>query len=99
MPWLVLIAGFPAGCATHSDYLTEIRTAYYAGQLDRARAAIDRQIERGGPDVDVLKLERATVELTSGKPKQAEQTLREVRDRFDYLEQKSLAESAASWET
>jgi hypothetical protein len=96
MPGLVLMAGFSVGCATHSDSLAEIRTAYYAGQLDRARAALDRRIQRGGTDVDVLKLERATVELTSGEPKQAERTLREVRDRFDYLEQNSLAESAAS---
>jgi hypothetical protein len=37
------------------------------------------------------------VELSSGQPQHAERTLREVRDRFDSLEQKSAAEAAASY--
>ena len=34
--------------------------------------------------------------MSAGRPKQAEQALREVRDRFDFLEQKSLGESVLS---
>lgn len=91
-----LAGAMTVGCATHADSLAQIRQAYYAGQLDRARSLIDRQLRREGPDSDVLRLERAMVELAAGQPKQAEQTLRQVRDRFEYLEQKSAAEAAAA---
>jgi hypothetical protein len=45
-------------------------------------------------DGDVLKLERAMVDLSTGKPHEAEQRFREVRDRFDQLESKRLGQSA-----
>ena len=50
----------------------------------------------GANDHDCLKLERAVVDLASGKPKDAEKTLREIRDRFDELEQKAIGENALS---
>jgi uncharacterized protein len=89
--WLSL-----AGCATYEQRLGEVRSTFYSGDLDHAAQAIDKDLKRPKHDADVLKLERAIVDLSGGKPKEAEQTLREVRDRFDYLEQKSLAESALS---
>ncbi len=82
------------GCATHVDSLHDIRTDFFAGNTERAALAIDRELDKGRGDADVLKLERAIVELSTGRPEQAEQTLREVRDSFDYFEQKSLAELA-----
>ncbi|HUT11831.1 MAG TPA: hypothetical protein VMY42_15125 [Thermoguttaceae bacterium] len=87
--WLTLACG----CATHVDHLRKLRDEFYAGDLDRAAATIDGQLQRGGSDADVLRLERSMVELCSGRPQQAERTLREVRDQFDYFEQKSLGES------
>ena len=42
---------------------------------------------------DVLALETAIIALADGQPKEAEKTLREVRDHFDYLEQKAPAKS------
>ena len=51
---------------------------------------------RLGNDHDVLKLERAVIDLANGKPKEAEQLLREVRDHFDHLEQKAIGENALS---
>jgi hypothetical protein len=85
-----------AGCATYSDRLSDVRQTFYAGDLDRTAQAIDKSLKHPGHDADVLKLEHAMVDLTAGRPQQAEQALREVRDHFDYLEQKSLAESAIS---
>jgi hypothetical protein len=82
------------GCATYEQRLTDVRRNFYSGDLDHATQAIDKSLKHPRHDADVLKLERAIVDLTSGKPQQAEQTLREVRDHFDYLEQKSLGESA-----
>jgi hypothetical protein len=88
-----------SGCASHAQRVAQVREAYYAGDLAAAAAAIDANLKDARFDADVLLLERAMVELSSGRPREAEQTLREVRDRFDLLEQKSAAESAASYLT
>jgi hypothetical protein len=80
------------GCATHSDRLRDVRDEFFAGNLEGALARIDRQGDRGGNDTDVLALDRAMIELAAGRPHRAEQLLRSVRDRFDYLEQADAAE-------
>ncbi len=87
--WVVL----SAGCATYTDRLHEVRTAFYAGDLAGAEAAIEKHLSRRS-EADVLKLERAIVQLCDGRAQEAEQTLREVRDRLDYLEQKDAGEAA-----
>jgi hypothetical protein len=97
--WLVATAILVSGCTTHAQRVTHVRDAYYAGDLAAASAAIDISLKGARSDADVLELERAMIELSSGKPHEAEQTLREVRDRFDALEQKSVAEAAASYLT
>jgi hypothetical protein len=79
------------GCATHADRLRDVRTDFYAGDLDRSAQAIDKRL-RNKHDVDVFKLDRAMVQLAAGKPRECESLLREVRDRFDYLEQTSVPE-------
>jgi uncharacterized protein len=93
---LVLCSFSLAGCATYDQRFSDVRGTFYSGDLDRAAQAIDKGLKHAHHEADVLKLERAIVDLSAGKPKEAEQTLREVRDRFDYLEQKSLGESALS---
>jgi hypothetical protein len=85
-----------AGCATHADRLREVRSAYFAGALPEAKAKIDTFAKKHPRDADVLKLEQATVLLSQGQARDAEQLFRQVRDRFDYLEQKDLAEGALS---
>lgn len=89
----VAMAVVLGGCATHTDRLEEIRGAFYAGRIEAALQACDEHIKPGADDADALKLDRAIIELAAGRPAEAEQTLREVRDRFDYFEQKSAAES------
>lgn len=86
-------AFFASGCATHGDKLESIRSAFNAGRVEQAESIIQREIADRKSDVDVLKLDRAIIQLADGRPADAERTLREVRDRFDYLEQKDAGES------
>lgn len=83
-----------AGCATHERRLLAVRDSFYAGDLSTAAETLDAGLKRGRRDREVLLLERSMIELGAGNPKACEQTLRGVRDRFDYLEQASLGESA-----
>ena len=93
VPLLVILVAGQSGCATHADRLTLIRGAYYGGRIDKARNIVSEALDEREQDRDVLKLERAMVELAEGNPQQAERTLREVRDSFDFLEQKDIGES------
>lgn len=89
------------GCTSYADRLRGVRTEFHSGNLVAAEKFIATELpkKRRAKEADVLKLERAMIELSSGKPAVAERTLREVRDRFDFLEQKDLAEGAASYLT
>ena len=96
---LLLVVVCVAGCATHADRLRTARQQFYANNLTQATEAIDEQIERDRGDADVLMLDRAMVSLAAGQPKVSEKTLLEVRDRFEYLGQKNIGESAWSMAT
>ena len=91
---LLLIATLFTGCSTYADHLRDIRQEFYSGEIDLVTARLDKRLKRPSGETDVLKLEKAMVELCSGRPQQAEQILREVRDQFDYLEQTNVGESA-----
>lgn len=86
-----------AGCRTHAKQLKSLRTAYYSNKLDDAATLADQEIKRRAADADVLKLERAMIDLSAGRAKQAENALREVRDHFDAYEPQDLGESALSY--
>lgn len=98
---ILLVAGLAAvlaasGCATHGERLESIRLAFNEGRLEQAESIVEREIASRKSDADVLKLERAIIQLADGRPAEAERTLRAVRDRFDYLEQKDVGESILS---
>lgn len=95
----LLAVSIPAGCAHHADRLQTIRAAYYSGDLPAAHAEIERLLVEPEEDADVLRLDQAVIELTSGRPREAEQLLRQVRDRFDHFEQKDVREAALSMVT
>ncbi len=84
------------GCATHADRLEGIRSAYHSGDVAGAKIKIDAAIAKSSREADVLKLDRAVVLLSEGKPREAEALLREVRDRFESKEGKDIAEGALS---
>lgn len=93
---LLLAAMLHAGCATHERRLLAIRDGFYAGDLLVAETALAEGLKRDRRDQDVLLLEQSIVELADGRPKQAEQALRTVRDRFDELERARIGRSALS---
>lgn len=85
-----------AGCTSHVDRVAQARRLFYQGELARAQEELEKAVERHPKDAEVLLLDLALVHLAAGRPQAAEQTLRQVRDRLDHLEQQDLAESAAS---
>lgn len=85
-----------SGCATHVNQLTKVRELYCAGDLTAATTSVDKALKRPHNDGDVLRLEHAMLDLCEGRTREAEQTLRQVRDRFDTLEQTSVGRSALS---
>lgn len=95
-PFLVLVLCFQAGCATHWDRVAPVREAFFAGDLASAQTILEGHLRKRHHDRDVLKLDQAMLELAAGHPAEAERLLREVRDRFDYLEQRDLTEEVAS---
>jgi uncharacterized protein len=84
------------GCATHHDRIAPVREAFFAGDLARAKEQLHAKKDLRLRNEDVKQLDEAMIELASGRPREAEQILRQVRDRFDHLQQASLAEGAAS---
>lgn len=94
----MLLAGAlsASGCATHGDKLESIRSAFNAGRVEQAESIVQREIAERSSDADVLKLDRAIIQLADARPDEAERTLREVRDHFDFLEQKDAGESVVA---
>jgi len=90
---LVLLS---SGCSTHSKRIALPRNLFYDGQLQACREGLEKLSKSNRQDRDVVNLDLAVVDLLSGNAKQAEIKLREVRDRFDHLEQDSLAEKTVS---
>ena len=82
------------GCTTHADRLQGIRSDYHAGNVAGAKTKVDAAISKNHREADVLKLDRAMLLLAEGNPREAEASLREVRDRFEEKEGKDLAEGA-----
>ena len=91
-----LIALIFSGCSTHSKRISQPRNLFYDGQLQACRESLEKLGKSNRHDRDVVNLDLAVVDLLAGQPKQAETKLREVRDRFDHLEQDSLAEKTVS---
>ncbi len=87
------------GCASHADRAVSIRHSFYAGKLDTALAQTELKNKEKEHDADVLKLNRAMIHLAGGAPAASEKILREIRDRFDLLEEKTLTQKVASLAT
>ena len=90
---LVLLS---SGCSTHAKRIAQPRNLFYDGHLQACREGLEKLSKSNRQDRDVVNLDLAVVDLLSGNAKQAEIKLREVRDRFDHLEQDSLAEKTVS---
>ena len=84
------------GCSTHAKRIQEPRNLFYGGNLEAAHERLEKLTKSAKRDRDVVQLDLAMVDLIQGRPRQAEIRLREIRDRFDHLEQKSVTESTVS---
>lgn len=91
---LLLLAA--AGCSTHAQRLQQPRQLFYDNQIESAHAQLEKLADKHGRDETVIELDLAMADLVRGDPASAERRLREVRDRWDHLEQASAVESAAS---
>jgi hypothetical protein len=85
-----------AGCSTYADRIRPAHEQFYAGQLDAAAETLTDYMNRHSGDADAAAMDLAMVQLVSGKPDEAEKTLRGVRDSLDELEQKDAVESGLS---
>ena len=92
---LIFVVAAVSGCQTHAVRLRDAREAFHAGDLVRAAQLLDDETYRER-ERDCVLLDEAIVELVAGRPAEAEQQLRYVRDRFDHLQQQNLAESGVS---
>jgi hypothetical protein len=90
---IVLLALAATGCVSHVQQMRDVRTAFHRGDLAEADRLIAQRLARGAGNADVLALDRAMVALADGRPAEAERLLRQVRDRFDHLEQEDAGET------
>src|SRR5438132_10801797 len=89
---LLLLALLLSGCATYAERTLKLHNAYYDNQLGAAEGEVAERLKHDKASSDLIKLDGAMIELAAGNAKGAEQTLRAVRDHFDYLEQPAVAE-------
>lgn len=83
---LFLLAGcfiaIQIGCATHSNRITKLRSSFYDGNLDFAESESQKLLLKNKKEKELIKLDQSLLRLAQGKPEEAENILREVRDRF-----------------
>ncbi len=84
------------GCTTHAKRIAQPRNNFYDGQFTACREQLEKIAKNHRQDRDVANLDLAIVDLLDGECRQAERRLKEVRDRFDHLEQTSLTEKTVS---
>jgi hypothetical protein len=99
MPLLLLLMAGLGGCATHAERLIGPRNAFYANDLPHAQEQLSKLSAKPKSDSTVVELDLAMVDLLAGNPAGAEARLRQVRDKWDHLEQKSMAEEVTSYLT
>lgn len=89
-----LFAVSVTGCLTHADHVRDVRTAFYNGNVTLANERLKAAIRKNDGDADILKLDTAMVQLAEGNVKEAETTLRNIRDQLDAKEGKDAGEEA-----
>lgn len=82
------------GCSTHAKRLYAPRQHFFSNNLPAAHEDLSKLSQKKPGDRTVAELDLAVIELLQGKADSAEQRLRQVRDQWEELEQKSLTEDA-----
>lgn len=93
---LALLTPVFSACSTHAQRLVVPRQTFYDNDLSQAQTQLSKLATKRGGDAQVVELDLAMVDLLQGNAAAAEQRLRQVRDQFDHLEQKSFTEAAMS---
>ena len=96
---LCLVLGLCLGCSSHVKRLQGPRHNFYSNNLPAAHESFSKLSKSSRSDRTVAELDLAVVELFQNQPAAAETRLRKVRDQWEELEQKSLAEEAQAWLT
>lgn len=86
------------GCSSHTKRLQGPRHNFFSNNLPAAHASLTK-LSKKRQDHTVAELDLAIVELFQGDAISAEKRLREVRNAWDELEQKSLTESVSTYLT
>jgi hypothetical protein len=86
-----------SGCKLGPSYPEQVRTQFYANDLVAAERLAAEGVKKDSSNRSTLLLEQAIVQLSSGQPKLAEQTLRKARDHFNEVEEQFLKGGAASY--
>ncbi|MEZ6138058.1 MAG: hypothetical protein R3C53_24510 [Pirellulaceae bacterium] len=96
---VAFLVGCLTGCSTHTSRLAAPRQSFYGNNLEQAYTQLSKLSAKPKSDDTVVELDLALVELFRGDAAAAEQRLRSVRDKWDHLEQTSVAEQATSMMT
>lgn len=91
---ICLAAGI--GCSTHAKRVSLSRSLFYEGQLEASRDRLEKLHKSHRRDRDVTNLDLAVIDLLEGRSQESKTRLKEVRDRFDQLEQESIGEKTLS---
>lgn len=92
---VVILVGL-VGCSSHAHRVRDARQAYFTNDLNAASSLLVKAESGRARERDCLILDRAMVSLAQGDAATSERLLRDVRDHFDHLEQKNVAESGLS---
>lgn len=98
---LVVWAALPllllgSGCTAHQQLWTNSRHNFFQNDLAAARTGLTEVSEKKSSK-SVAELDLAIVELFQGDPQAAERRLREVRDEWQKVQQKTLAEETHAY--
>ena len=85
-----------SGCATYADRLAEVHAVFVTGDLAAGRRRRSTAASRGVAIATCSRSIGPMLELCAGQPREAEQTLRTVRDEFDARENALLQGKALS---
>jgi len=87
---------FVTGCSSHAQRLAQYRDDFYSGNFDHAQSTVDQLMADRPQDETVFKLDQALIQLTNGQTEPAEKTLREVRDKLDFYQQRDIRDEVLS---
>lgn len=81
------------GCRSYHQNVQSVHADFYRNDLARASEELTKQKGKkvNRKNEDLMKLEESMLQMCRGEFRQAESLLREVRDRFDHLENARLA--------